>query len=1032
MSSACEVQLKNHEQRVERYNDALRAIGESLEKATNGSYTMTSFLADAKLFLDRIRINSEGRYPTNLHILEDEFGRDMFLKELKKNVIGNSNYFGAGESRNISTQEENVYGHLNLKSEDFRKWMETQFQVMGHEIMENSLAFENELDFIDKDGKKYNFAELTEKYGYADWNKDFAKLVKAMEDGKEFYEKNGVYEITKDNPLMETFMKYIELEFEHIDENFGVLDKGRKSSKLLSKHISVHKLLDMGTVGKKVNNFLHGEKRIIYTESEYESAFQNFFKKFNPSLQSAIDRNMVAGYKQSNEEIARNLFDTLTGNVFRKKGTGMFEGVGKSYAEHDNLFNLSRAYSKIYEELEDELVANYFKDEVELMSSGIKSVFKEKHMKKMFGDNIDDTIKKVDTFIKDNEPAGRMKEDKIKNLIEFKNFVKDVYKNTDTNQILSDNIIANAYRVFISKIAVPLSLIRSALNHGMDGTFMTIKYQMMHKGKFDPKLAAKLFFTVTRNYTHLPFRIGFATVAALAPGKTALNVIKHVSKALDWSTMRNLPMEEKVKFISELRMSLDEYGYDVSKKSDIGSGFLSKFHDAFGKVTAIDVQDKLNAQFARQYGDNIIQEIASNIETGKELLPAHKKLLEKNGITEDMFRFYINKDKHPEKDPFNEDNIDLALDKMIPKSVKDLNQVQKADYAKHVMTSFIQEMVGSLGKPTDINKEQSLKMLFHEAIKDKGLPLPSDDLIFKVRRNFFSEELEVSIDREKASKLNYSENNLQSMEKEYSRLLNKTVNENARDFLEDVIAEEFGPLNGFARASYRMHLKKKGISSIDKDIERYFTNLYAHDNEAKTKNAKNYIQTELDKITGLQMHLERLFSSPRTEVGIKRALNGLDPRYYNILSSIVRAKTMFVGVSARSVEQFSEIAGYMLENRRDTETGKIQKFKLAKDIASVAPVLVIFSAYAGLLYNIKQEVFGNPNDTDWSPGAIMKLGSKDDVSIAAYTALINDYDSFASKTLYDLTTGRYKSFFRMLQSNPVLYNRIIANTLENN
>jgi len=973
-------------------------------------------------------IREEFRLKSVIDVWESKKFRGILNERVTSDLERETLYFGDKSGRVLSSKASKIYKLLDGTKRAFGQKLDTIQKLF------NANRSEGVTEIYFKSGIKDEYGHLTED-GKAlidfDASKDPYYSERVVQILKEVI--NGTHD--KEGSTMETLKHYphyrllfenLQQELEHLKELFPEADDETLRIKMLNNMYDVKKLLNMKDNGRATLNFLHGSDRKLASSSELLKAKESFIEVYGELL--ALEREDVG-----------EIFDALVGENKNLRNTEINAGKTPSpISEVTTLEKLFKQHAGFSSTIES-IIHDHLKSPLEIVEDNANKRSQTNEMIRMFGRNPDELIAEISKFITTLGERGEVKGMQISHLEEYREFMKDVFYNNKIEEI-SDSLTMNILGSLVNVVAAPLMLSASAINHMFDGGYVGLKRAII-TGEVFTLDALKPVATATRNASSLLVRIPLAALYELPLGKTYKKFVGEVAKKVDWSTLKNLTPTEHLELLSNIRIATDDFANNIYNMGN-GSDPLRGVPQAFRRIANIDVLDKFNYRTIKNVVEKDVNHLLTYLNGGiKDIKKSYKKILKDAGADINDFKFLLHLENDLNGDRYNEENLKLAEERLIP---KDYDSSPKKDRQEAVHNYTLKQIAKMFRALNNFNREIKYKDMTKEIeqlnlkgdteaatrlynvkemytsisrfLKEKGYDnfLKVDDLIFEKDRN--GKNIKVRIDdlapifeNENVPKVQIDgmiENINEKLEQKYAELY--------RDFTADAI-EDF--------------------REYPEEYKQYFKEFYAENPEVKEQDLRTIIDDALDNTDRFKTYLQRYYESPLTQASIKRTLSGLDNPYYSINDLLVKSKTMFIGVSSRSVEQFVQGFDIMKHNFTDTKidrfgnkTNKIDKKAMAKFIGQFAAMSTLISVYFGVLYNLSNMIRGN--ETDWSPGGVLKLGSKDDLTMSAFNTIINEHDSYASKLMYSLIHGDFSPILKVLSNNSLYGKAILEGTVQ--
>lgn len=927
------------------------------------------------------------------------FESEILLNRLTKNVADvidrSSIYYGDESGRTLSPYANKLYRKLRGSNDSFAQNLNISVKEFAARRNKGIVNFMKKIEPMDRIKNKK--LSLYETYRHLKEREDFAvqnaKILHSLIIEPEEDLTESLREAVNQDPQLEALRNYYAGRIEHVRELFPEADKRTIKHKIASESVDLAKVLNVSENGKLVNNILYGKTRILLSPSEYETTRQGFIKNFAPKIK-----------RFSNEE-AGELFDIINRRDDRVRGTGLKDDkIPNNFSETSLFEKIASRFPENEYQITSVLTKEYCKSGEEILESGINKMFREKVMISMFGNNVEEVVGEVNQFIKSFSGTGADKEMKLSHLKEYKEFMKKVFHENYMEEI-DENFIINAFNVFANKIAVPMALTGSSLNHFMEGTGLVVKDTVVH-GKIDRKLASKILLDSTRNGTSLIPKIPLAMLYQLPFGQEYKKVIGKIAKKIDWSTLKQLSLEEQFELASTIKIATEEFANNHTNAADIGDDFLFGVPDKIKMISQNSAMDKFNMQNVKKIAKKEFDAMYVNIIDGDgKVTNAMKKRMKEAGITKTHFEYYFNAQKN-DGDYFNEANIRKAKEEIIPKTVEDMTDIQRAEFLNNRVLTELYKEIGGRSLKTKININRQEHGLFAREIENR---------ILNAGLGRFVKLEDLRFDRKgKSSKFNVTlRDDLETLE---------GGSEATRADVEYKLTEIAGKAQDTIKEKIQSEFENQDIETKDEDVKKYFDLTYKTKPERFSKAVHDKLDQYKDELDGYNFYLQKFYTSPLTQASIRRSLGGLGNKYYNINDLLINAGTMFVGVSAESTKQFIQALKYANDNVR-TEQGKIDKYEFSKYTSHVMGAMLLTGLFCAVLTNIKNAVLGK--DTDWSPSAIIEYGLKDDVFIGGFNSIVNKYDSYASKLLYSALHGDITPFLNVAKNNTLFLERVL-------
>jgi len=1010
-----------------RVRRAVSRLGSIIEKKMPDSdVTKNSFLnmvnIEVRVIMDKYRIENSNI----MTVFENKRYYKMLTDSLTSMIARKELYFGDESGRTLSQKAVKVYDMLNNTPFFYKQKLETRYNLFRDTKNTDVTEFFNTIGIKDSEGK------LTkEGRKLVDFKKEqddrylmrVKTLIRYMIEGEKA---NPAYDtirsIIQNDSNYKFLSDYLRLEVNHLKELFPREHNDTIELKILSHMIDKKLILRIDENGDKVLKFLHGAERTVLAPKEYIKSKEAFVTKYHSRMPGL-----------SVEDI-EEIFDALTGRNLNLRDVGLMKDKTPSTVGKVSVLERIINNNLEYKDTIKQIVYENLKNPLETIEDGTNRIFKEKEMIRLFGREPDEIIDEVSRFITSLGKRGDEKGMKLEHLQEYKKFIQDVFYDNKKAE-LYDSYALNAAGAIVDKVAIPMMLSGTALKHGFEGLSSITKRAFLTNQFFD-KEYAKIVWNTTRNGTSILPKIPLAFLYELPLGKTYKKVINEVAKMIDWSTLKNLNVAEQLHLASNIRIAVEGLGYNISSRGDENL-FLGGLSDAVRRIGQVEILDKFNHFTIRNLVEKDIAQIlrfyAGEIPNLKR---SYLKFIKDSGASERDFKMLLNLENDVKGNKYNEKNKSLAEEELFPKTFAESKEYQKEEIIHNYTIKEIAKVlraVNSITEETSINKLEEKINKLNRSGKDKDkleLYRKQRQFLIKIKRMIKNMGYESLLDYgDLKFKKKFNEKHLEISFKKDAKIFKHEKIENLS--LEMLLER----LNDNVKKVYSDMYKDflKDAKDIFQDPEnsdlviQYFEGKYAEKPHQKAIDIKSIIDRRLENTEMFRSYLHRYYESPLTQVGIRRSMSGLDNKYYSLNDLLIRSKTAFLGVGARAIEQGVQATDAFKANHTDDE-GKWHKAEAMKSAAKIATLMVLVSVLKGMLYNVNMMLLGK--DEDWSSEAVLKYGLEDDVLYSAYTTLINEYDSYASKLVYSLIHGDLKPFLKVAGNNTLFLDSFLEGNLQ--
>ena len=496
----------------------------------------------------------------------------------------------------------------------------------------------------------------------------------------------------------------------HIKQYYSKATDTQIRFKMMSDTFDMHNIINLGperTGTMKYYDFLLGKDRLKMTEAEHKMAKNNF-----------IDRYRTTFDKLDDDEIG-TMFDLLTN---RKKASEI-EGFRTSvkneqprsvFQDIDDIYG-DRITKKQLSQLHGENV----KRPGDLMDSIVDDIVDNKVRVDNLGPDVGETFKNIRNMAKKNMQGAELDEflDSVSLLEDA--MVKSTNKETEGIKFLSNSVFKNSWKEGVYPLASLMLLKATGMRHLLEATSSGLKYQSL-TGEFNLKTHGNHFVDAVRNAEGMMVRETLRSLSTLPGFRDYASKIEKLAELLDFSGMRKIPLEEQIKLLEDIGISLGdvksfagvistptgfkEGGYIMHGASNVEGGIAGWAQRRAMNTSWIGQMDHFASVLSMRRTNDLMEQMISNPEKWFKNAVLAKKA-EEIGLTKDDV--YLLKELLDGQDvrwadfvksDFDRPEIQEILDKMmIAKSPKDfdpeiITQI-KEDRIKDELTKLSGELL---------------------------------------------------------------------------------------------------------------------------------------------------------------------------------------------------------------------------------------------------------------------------------------------------------------------------------------------------